>query len=245
MSEKSLNLHKKVMILLGLACLFITFVMVFFLFQGVTPRVPKMVKWSSVESPGISGDRLAAFLFPLLKGSEKVSIQGNSEFSKLFFESFFKRARKERIKTEIQRVELKNDPGGFSILIFQLKDSLLKSFCKKNQSFLHGSDLDFQKSFSSIPIRFEFSELFPYWKTRKFKDDQYKRTENSNTARFPHFSPEEAKIFFLKVCRLREKALGRFHKKRRDPSFYWITMDRPERNKAVLFFQLPLKNKGY
>lgn len=214
-----MNLHKKVMILLGLACLFITFVMVFFLFQGVTPRVPKMVKWSSVESPERAGERLAAFLFPLLKESERVNIQGNSGFSKLFFESFLKRAKKEGIKTKIQKIEFEDNPGGFSIFIFQLKDSLLENFCKKSQSSLYWSDLDFQKFFSS------------------------KRTENSNTASFPRFSPKEVKIFFLKACRLREKTLGRFHRKKRDVFFYWITMDRLEKNKAVLFFQPPLKNK--
>ena len=196
--EEPLSFHKKVMIFLGLACLFITFIMVSFLFQGVTPKVPKMVKWSSVKSPEKAGDRLAAFLFPLLKNSEKINIWGDSGFSKLFFESFLKRTGKEGIKTEIQRITEKTygkyEPG-FSIFIFQLKGYNLNSFCKGKK-----------------PSSF-------------------------------YFPPGDNGTFSLRVCRLGEKALSQFHKKKRDLSFYWITMDRLEEDKAVLFFQPVLKNK--
>lgn len=188
-----MNLHKKVMILLGLACLFVTFVMVFFLFQGVTPRVPKMVKWSSVKSPGKAGDRLAVFLFPLLKESERVKIHGNSEFSKLFFKSFLKRARTEGIKTEIQRTT--DDKEGFYIFIFQLRGSIFDRLCKGENAL----------SFES--------------------------------------PSEETEALSWKICKIRETALNQFNKKKRKSSVYWITMDRLEKDKAVLFFQSPLKDR--
>ena len=63
-----------------------------------------MVKWSSVESPGKAGDKLAGFLFPLLKESERINIHRDLEFSELFFKSFLKRARKEGVKTRIQKM---------------------------------------------------------------------------------------------------------------------------------------------
>ena len=103
----------KVTIFLLLACLFISFIMISFLFRGVIPKIPKMVKWSPVESPEKAGEKLVGFLFPLLKESERVnilivseesrvfpltetgkfkhdeSLQGDLGFSELFFESFF------------------------------------------------------------------------------------------------------------------------------------------------------------
>ena len=178
-----MKFNKVVMIFLTLACLFIAVVMISLLFQGVTPQAQKMVKWSSVEFPEKAGDRLALFLFPLLKESKRVNIQRGQGFSELFFKSFLKRVRAEAIETEIQRIDFvdinsidsMDKAGDFSIFIFQLKDQVLRELCMGGK----------------------------------------------------------------KMGCLGERALNQFNRKQRDPSVYWITMDRLEKNKAVLFFQPP------
>ena len=165
----------KVVFFLCLANLFIASVVISLLFRGVTPKARKMVKWSSVKSPGQAGDRLALFLFPLLKESKRVNIQKGLDFSELFFQAFLKRARKEGVQTEIFREDLSDRTPGFSLFIFQLKNQTLAGLCKKGD----------------------------------------------------------------KIACLGKRNFTVFNKKKRDPSLFWITMDRLGKNKAVLFFQPP------
>ncbi len=192
----------KMTIFLFLANLFIAFVMISLLVRGVVPGTQKMVKWSSVKSPEKAGDRLAVFLFPVLKESDRIHIQRGPGFSELFFRSFLKRARVEGIKTEIQQTDSMNPDEGFSIFILQLKDQVLQKFCVNMKDSSH-------------------------------------RSHKPSTAD-TQFLPER----LHGKCRLWKKVLNQFNKKKRDSSLYWITMDRLEKNKAVLFFQPPTGEKS-
>ena len=115
----------KVNYLIAAAGLFISVVMIFVVTRGVDLPARPMVKWSQVESAEKAGEKIAPFLFPVLKESQSLSISGDSNFAQVFFQAF-----KERAADIAPESLVLNKDGAFKIEVVHLRGNFIEECMK-------------------------------------------------------------------------------------------------------------------
>lgn len=99
------------------------------MFKGVYVRERQMVKWSAVESVEKAGDKIAMFMFPIVKEAEAITLEDNSEFSSKFFTAFKKRASGYSDQEKILLSSFTEKDNGFFIFVKNINHDFLTA-CK-------------------------------------------------------------------------------------------------------------------
>ena len=120
---------------IALAGIFITAVMIFLFFQGVHLKERRMIKWSTVESPRLAGEKVARFLFPISKEFGTISLRGDSSFAEQFFQGFKAEGLKNFSEAKFRLNPEDLTESGFSIQLQDINSDFVKG-CKAGDSSL-------------------------------------------------------------------------------------------------------------
>ena len=94
---------KKTTGLIAISLIFICVVLLKLLNKGVVVPPRPMVKWSSVESASLAGEKMALFYYALMKQQDAWAFESSSLFGNLFLDRFVSTARSMKLKLRFHR----------------------------------------------------------------------------------------------------------------------------------------------
>lgn len=83
----------KVKYIIAAAGLFVCFVLFFVMKTGVHLQERRIIRWSDVSSPEAAGEKVAVFMYPIIKKFKNIRITGGDDFTHAFIDGYLKRAQ--------------------------------------------------------------------------------------------------------------------------------------------------------
>ena len=93
-----------------------------------------MAKWSQVDSAEVAGHKVARFMFAQLKNYSQVRISGHSQFSSIFYKSFYENAAALGVNT-LFRLNPKSSPpvDSLKMKIMSVDNQNFEQLCQSRQ----------------------------------------------------------------------------------------------------------------
>ena len=124
----------KVKYLIIAAGLFVCFVMTFVAIQGVRLTERRIIKWSTVSSGAAAGEKVAAFMYPIINEYQSIALIGEGAFVESFATSFITTVAIQNPESQVLKDLTDPAQAKFVVHFVNVSDETLEPSCQQGQS---------------------------------------------------------------------------------------------------------------